>query len=34
MKHYCRMITAIEKTIEIQKEIDEVYPEAEKETIT
>jgi predicted helicase len=33
MKHYCRMVTAIEKTIEIQKEIDEVYPEVEKETI-
>jgi predicted helicase len=34
MKHYCRMVTAIEKTIEIQKVIDVIYPEVEKETIS
>jgi predicted helicase len=33
MKHYCKVVTALEKTIEIQKAIDEVYPEVEKETI-
>ena len=33
IKHYCRIATAIQKTIEIQKNIDRVYPEAEKHTI-
>jgi predicted helicase len=33
MKHYCKVVTAIEKTIDIQKAIDEIYPEVEKETI-
>ncbi len=27
---YCRIITALNKTIEIQKQIDEIYPEIEK----
>jgi len=30
---YCRIITVLSKTIEIQKQIDEIYPEAEKELI-
>ncbi|MBN1931048.1 MAG: N-6 DNA methylase [Desulfobacterales bacterium] len=30
-KHYCRVATAIEHTIGIQKSIDEIYNEAEKE---
>jgi len=33
IKHYCRVVTAIKNTIEIQKEIDNIYPEIEKETI-
>jgi type I restriction-modification system DNA methylase subunit len=31
--HYCKVITALSKTIEIQKEIDELYPNVEKEII-
>ena len=27
---YCRIVTALRKTIEIQKHIDEIYPEIEK----
>jgi predicted helicase len=30
---YCRIITALSKTIEIQKKIDAIYPELEKEII-
>jgi type ISP restriction-modification system protein/N-6 DNA methylase len=33
IKHYCRIATAIQKTIEIQKEIDGIYPEVEIDTI-
>jgi len=33
IKHYCKIVTAIQKTIEIQKMIDEIYPETEKETL-
>ena len=33
MKHYCRICNALQKTIEIQKEIDTIYPEVEKEII-
>jgi len=33
IKHYCTVVTAIKKTIEIQKDIDAVYPETEKELI-
>jgi len=32
-KHYCKVVTALAKTIEIQKEIDNLYPEIEKEII-
>lgn len=28
--HYCKVVTALEKTIDIQKEIDKLYPEVEK----
>jgi predicted helicase len=31
--YYCRIITALSKTIEIQKKIDEIYPEVEKELV-
>jgi predicted helicase len=31
--HYCRIITALSKTIEIQKQIDEIYPEIEIDII-
>jgi len=33
IKHYCKVVTAIKHTIEIQKEIDNLYPEIEKEII-
>jgi predicted helicase len=33
-RHYCKVITAISKTIEIQKQIDVLFPEMEKETIS
>jgi len=33
IKHYCRVVTVINSTIEIQKKIDDLYPEIEKETI-
>ena len=33
IKHYCWVVTALDKTIEIQKEIDNLYPEIEKEII-
>ena len=33
IKHYCKVVTAIKHTIEIQKEIDDLYPEIEKEII-
>jgi len=33
IKHYCKVVTALKRTIEIQKEIDEIYPAVEKEII-
>lgn len=33
IKHYCKVVTTIQKTTEIQKVIDDIYPEVEKETI-
>lgn len=33
VKHYCRVVTALKRTIEIQEEIDKVYPAVEKEII-
>jgi predicted helicase len=33
IKHYCRVVTALAKTIKIQSEIDALYPKVEKETI-
>jgi type I restriction-modification system DNA methylase subunit len=33
IKHYCKVVTAIQKTNEIQKVIDDIYPEVEKKTI-
>ncbi|MDI7258454.1 MAG: hypothetical protein QME90_00885, partial [Thermodesulfobacteriota bacterium] len=29
IRHYCKVVTAIAKTIEVQKEIDKIYPEIE-----
>lgn len=33
IKQYCKIATALEKTIDIQKKIDEIYSDLEKETI-
>jgi hypothetical protein len=33
IKHYSKIVTALQKTMEIQKLIDDVYPEVEKEII-
>jgi len=33
IRSYCRIVTSLKKTIEIQKAIDEIYPEVEKEII-
>ncbi len=33
IKHYCRVVTLLERTIEIQNEIDELYPDMEKNLI-
>lgn len=34
IRHYCRTATAIKRTIEIQAELDVIYPDIERETIT
>jgi len=31
IKHFCKMVTTISKTIKVQKEIDKIYPEVEKD---
>ncbi|MBW2002271.1 MAG: hypothetical protein JRI30_07135 [Deltaproteobacteria bacterium] len=33
IKHYCKIVTSLQKTIEVQKAIDDIYPEVEKKTI-
>ena len=33
IKHYCKIITSLQKTIEVQRDIDKIYPKVEKETI-
>jgi len=33
IKHYCKVATAIKKTIEIQDEIDKLYPDVEKDIV-
>ncbi|MEW5907909.1 MAG: type ISP restriction/modification enzyme, partial [Patescibacteria group bacterium] len=33
IKHYCKIITSLQKTIKIQKAIDDIYPNMEKEAI-
>jgi hypothetical protein len=33
IKHYCRVVTALAKTIEIQQDLDALYPEVEKDVI-
>jgi len=34
IKHYCKVATSIQKTIEIQQEIDNTYSEVEEETVS
>ncbi len=34
IKHYCKVVAALQKTIKIQKDIDNIYPEIEKETVS
>ena len=33
IRHYCKVVTALKKTIEIQNEIDNLYPQIEKRLI-
>jgi len=33
IKHYCRVVTALKRTIDIQDEIDKLYPDIEKDII-
>jgi len=33
IRHYCRVVTALKKTMEIQQDIDALYPEVEAETV-
>lgn len=33
IKHYCKVVTALKKTIEIQERIDDIYEEVEKDLI-
>ena len=33
IKHYCKIVTAIKSTIEIQREIDRLYPKVEENLI-
>jgi len=33
IKHYCKIITALQKTIQIQKQIDKIYPKVEKKIV-
>ncbi|MBI2487254.1 MAG: DNA methyltransferase, partial [Deltaproteobacteria bacterium] len=33
IRHYCKVVTAIQMTIEVQKEIDAIYPKVENEII-
>lgn len=33
IKHYCNIVTALQKTIEVQKEIDAIYPQVEQDVI-
>lgn len=32
-KHYCKVVTALKKTMEVQEKIDSIYPDTEKEII-
>lgn len=33
IRHYCKVVTSLKKTIEIQKEVDDLYSEVKKETV-
>jgi predicted helicase len=34
IQHYCRVVTALKHTIDLQQQIDEIYPGVEEETVT
>ena len=34
IKHYCRVVTALAKTIDISAEIDELYPQVENNVLS
>lgn len=34
IQHFCRVATALKKTIEVQKDIDGIYPQVEAEPLT
>ncbi|MBC8274046.1 MAG: N-6 DNA methylase [Chloroflexi bacterium] len=33
IRHYCKIITALKKTMKVQQDIDDLYPDVERETI-
>ncbi|MBI5740193.1 MAG: N-6 DNA methylase [Nitrospirae bacterium] len=33
IKHYCKVVTALQKTIDVQRAIDKIYPEIEKDAV-
>jgi len=33
IKHYCKIVTSLQKTIQIQKQIDKIYPKVEKKIV-
>jgi len=33
VRRYCRVVTALARTVEIQAEIDRLYPQVEKDTL-
>lgn len=33
IKHYCKVVTALKRTIETQDEIDKLYPDVEKDIV-
>jgi len=34
IKHYCKIVISLQKTLEIQKAIDDIFPEVEKDTLS
>jgi len=33
-RHYCRIVTARQKTMELQHEVDKLYPQVEESVVT